>query len=771
MTPRFPFSLAQSPAQSRTIYERIASIEQAPEPGDAKKGRRYKAVMMTGEVITDFHTGVTRYAHQLDRNGTIHLDRMNSGRAPVVDNHSMWGSGGESVLGIVEQGSVHMAAEGLVGTIRFQPDDQLPEGIRNGLSSGVLQNLSIQVTVLGMERIESDGLILAKVTEYDPFEVSVVPVGADSGAHMLRIAQSIHGFFDHHADGGTGAGGGAPAAGQSVAGVVSTVLPAAAVPDADTIRAEERARVTGIQSICQSIGLDPQSFIDGGQTVDEVKTSIRQQLPGGGDVRRGAPLRLQLETSAPPAPIDARSITLAERARGAAIREICQSPLAGGADPQPFIDGGQSVDQVRSELWNRGGPGSDVDPGAGGGTHQAPHTPAGGSAQEKMIVGIQHSFLERGDADGIVAKHEKLTIDASEFRGISLAEAGGLLIGRPRHEIGYGREAVAQSILRHSEAFRQALGIPGFLGARAGATDVLGAQGSLRQSFGGIGGDLLGAQGRSDLSVVIENLMHRTLSAAYAMQAEVSAWTSCCTVKMASDFRPQNHVFLGALPDFGTRSDTGDFPRAQVPNPEKATTQVTERGQTIVISRTTIIDDDLGVVFQTPRLQGMTAQRMIEHMFFALLAQNSGLGPNVAVSGTSRSLFHSDHNNIGTGDALDAAAVNADRTLMARQTMVGSDAAKDQSVGGFDLFADCVLDTYLVPTELTSGLMIIRDSEKEPGTDNQNTQRGSFKKIVGTPRLTGTRRYGFSTGAMGGINQSADLRFVLRPAGAVHVHG
>ena len=137
MTLPYPLTLSQSPAPGvRRVYERISSIEQAPDPGDATTGRRYKAVMMTGEVVTDFHTGRTRYAHQLDKSGTIHLDRMNSGRAPVVDNHSMWGSGGESVLGIVEKGTVSMTGEGLVGTIRFQPDDQLPQGIRNGLSSG-----------------------------------------------------------------------------------------------------------------------------------------------------------------------------------------------------------------------------------------------------------------------------------------------------------------------------------------------------------------------------------------------------------------------------------------------------------------------------------------------------------------------------------------------------------------------------------------------------------------------------------------------------------
>ena len=42
-----------------------------------------------------------------------------------------------------------------------------------------------------------------------------------------------------------------------------------------------------------------------------------------------------------------------ERERIASIREICQSPLASNADPEPFIESGQSADQVRADLWNR----------------------------------------------------------------------------------------------------------------------------------------------------------------------------------------------------------------------------------------------------------------------------------------------------------------------------------------------------------------------------------------------------------------------------------
>ena len=701
--------------KTKTIVQRFGSIEQAAEPGDAKIGRRYKAVMMTGEIVTDYHTGSIRYAHQLAKEGAVDLARMNSGRAPVIDNHNAYRPAGASVLGTVEQGSVGMTPEGLVGTIQFMPDDKLPETILNGLESDVLQNLSISATVLGMERVESDGLVLARITEWEPYEVSVVPVGADSGARMMKIAQSLHG----------------PSDGDPAVPAAHSPQASPPAPDADAIRKEERERVAGIHSICQTIGADPESFIDAGQTVDEVRLALRGRVPP----------RITLGDDPP---VNAQAIRKEERERSAAIREICQSPMAGDADPESFIDAGKSADQVRAELWNRG-----VSNGDDGNQRQASPT-AGESSQEKMITGIQHAFLERGDPDGIVAKHEGLTINAGEYRGISIADAGRALMGREGRDLGYGAN-VAQSILKRSAAFRQAIGIPGLLDG-SNPTGIRGAQASVSQAFGGV--SMLGAQGGSDLSVVVENLMHRMMDAGYAMQGEVSAWRKCCKVAMAQDFRPQNHIFLGVPPDFGTRGDTGDFPRAQIPNPEKATTQVTEHGQTIVISRTTIIDDDLGIVFQTPRLQGQGAQRLIEHKFFQLLALNSGLGPKVAVSGTSNNLFNAAHDNIATAGALSAASVNVDRTTLGRQKMVGSSEAKDQSVGGFDLFGDFRLDTYLVPLELESTLMVIRDSEKEPGTDNQNTQRGTFKEIAATPYLTGTRRYGFSMGKRGGVNQS-----------------
>ena len=712
------------------IIQRVVRAAAVTQPGDhdPEKGRRYRAVLMTGEQVTDYHTGRMRYAHQLDITGNIRLDRANSGRMPVLDNHTMaWApSAGPETLGIVEQGTCKLGADGLEAIIRFKPDEHLPEDIRNGLEDRVLQNLSIGANVHGMERVESEGLELARITDWEPFEVSVVPAGADSGARIImQNIGSIHrNLF----------GSGGPLRDPD-GGSQQTATP----PDADAIRTAERERIAGIHEVCQSIGVDPAQFIESGQSVEDVRAEVRQRL--------GGPLRI-VPADPPAASVDANAVRQGERDRIKAIREICQSPMAGGADPTPFIDGGQSPDQVRAELWNKG---ATVNGPDGASLRQA-STPEGQSEEERRIRGIQHAFLERGDPEGLVAEHEKLKIDAGEYRGISLMDAGRLLMGRPGATLtGYGA-SIAQGIIQHAQAMRQWVGIPGVTpGGGFNGQDVLGAQASIRQAFGGVSGNLVGSQGSADLSVVVEDLMHRMLSAAYASEMGRHVWPQCCKVEMAKDFRPQNHVFLGAVPDFEPRGTGLDFSRGEIPNPEKATTQVVERGQTILVDRVTIINDDLGVVFNTPRLQGEAASRTQEHLFFGLLHMNSQRGPNISVSGTSRALFHADHGNLITGAAISAAAVNSMRTALSSQKLVGSDAAGQYEEGGFPMFGNFMLDTFLCSKGQESALLVIRDSEKEPGSDNQNPQKGTFKTVAASPILddttffgsTGTYVYGF----------------------------
>ena len=69
-----------------------------------------------------------------------------------------------------------------------------------------------------------------------------------------------------------------------------------------------------------------------------------------------------------------------------------------------------------------------------------------------------------------------------------------------------------------------------------------------------------------------------------------------------------------------------------------------------------------------------------------------------------------------------------------------------QAYGGYKF------DTLLCNLEQRAKARIIRDAEKDPGTDNQNVMQGQYERIISSPRLSGTtRRYLFSMGLMGGV--------------------
>ena len=214
---------------------------------------------------------------------------------------------------------------------------------------------------------------------------------------------------------------------------------------------------------------------------------------------------------------------------------------------------------------------------------------------------------------------------------------------------------------------------------------------------------------------------------------------------MSNDFRPQDHIYMGATPDLTTRLEAGDFIRAKVPNPEKGQTQVQELGHVIVIDRVTIVNDDLGILMRNAANNGIAALRTQENLCYNLLKENSGLGPTLG----SNSLFHSTRSNINaTGTGITAAGFTADRVVMAKQ----------KTVGDID-FAGLRADTLVVPIELEPPSRVLRDNEKEYGTaDQPNPERGMFKTIVGTPRLTGTRRYWFDMGAYTGMVASPICR-------------
>ena len=240
-------------------------------------------------------------------------------------------------------------------------------------------------------------------------------------------------------------------------------------------------------------------------------------------------------------------------------------------------------------------------------------------------------------------------------------------------------------------------------------------------------------QSGSDFPIILENTMHKALQAGYATAA--LTWNQFCATGSVSDFREHKRYRLGSFGNLDTVNELGEFTNKSIPDAERAGITAGTKGNIINLSRQAIINDDLGAFVGLASMLGKAAARSVEADVYALLALNSGLGPTMA---DSKTLFHADHGNIGTGAAISVASIDADRVLMAQQ--------KDVSANDFLDLRPAVL---LLPIGLGGTARVINGAQYDPDTANKlqrpNMVAGLYSTIVDSPRLSGTRRYTFAS--------------------------
>jgi ATP-dependent Clp endopeptidase proteolytic subunit ClpP len=239
-------------------------------------------------------------------------------------------------------------------------------------------------------------------------------------------------------------------------------------------------------------------------------------------------------------------------------------------------------------------------------------------------------------------------------------------------------------------------------------------------------------QSTSDFPILLENVMHKTLQAAYATAPDT--WSRFCAIGSVSDFRAHNRYRVGSLGNLDDVGENGEYQNKEIPDGEKSSISAGTKGNIINVTRHMIINDDLGAFLSLAIQQGRAAKRTIEAMVYALLAEGAGLGPTMV---DGKTLFHADHGNVGTGAALTMASIEADRVKMAQQ----------KDVSGND-YLDLRPAIWVGPIGLGGTARTINDAQYDPDTANKlqkpNMVRGLYRDIVDTPRLSGTRVYSFA---------------------------
>jgi len=116
----------------------------------------------------------------------VRMDRLNAG-APVLDNHDSYGSVLDTVVGVIEKAW----SDGKKGyaKLRFAKTEKA-EKILEMARDGILQNVSVGYAVhkyMRTKATEKDKLDHYKAVDWEPYEISMVAVPADSDAKVRSL--------------------------------------------------------------------------------------------------------------------------------------------------------------------------------------------------------------------------------------------------------------------------------------------------------------------------------------------------------------------------------------------------------------------------------------------------------------------------------------------------------------------------------------------------------------------------------------------------------
>lgn len=111
--------------------------------------------------------------------GSIRLQRLESGSAPVLNSHQSWNL--DDVIGAVKEGTVRIENGQGFATLRLDAGDE-NSSLKRKVKNGIVRNISVGYVTHKREIIRGGEVPIYRAIDWEPYEISLVPVPADAQA-------------------------------------------------------------------------------------------------------------------------------------------------------------------------------------------------------------------------------------------------------------------------------------------------------------------------------------------------------------------------------------------------------------------------------------------------------------------------------------------------------------------------------------------------------------------------------------------------------------
>ena len=345
------------PRQARGVSLRAQSFDAGANTVDV--------VFTTGAAVQRYSWDDGPYVETLDVTPkAVRLGRLNAG-APFLNTHSSYDL--SDVIGSVVPGSARIEGGEGVATIKLSGAAADADTVGK-IRDGVIRNVSVGYLVHQVVKTEAkDGAAAtARVTDWEPIEISAVPIPADPGAQVRSEGAPGETLYD------------------CVVTRAEPAVAAAAPRDAaqDAV-AQERARTQGILATARQLRLPgdlADKHVAEGTTLDAFRSvaidaaaatrdapkpeAIAAPAASNGDAamtdrandQHAQPAVPVLDLTrvaptapmVPPAPLDANAVRVAERERISGIRAVARKLKLADDVADSAIEGGTSLESFRT---------------------------------------------------------------------------------------------------------------------------------------------------------------------------------------------------------------------------------------------------------------------------------------------------------------------------------------------------------------------------------------------------------------------------------------